>query len=117
MTEAIGQRITELVDPIVPLSLDEAETEEYPYAYYGSAPVYHRDKDGTLYKITSDVTVSVVSKSFDEADGLAESVIGAVEGGMSGGGFRAELSSHQKTCYEGVWTIGLIFSVTQYLTN
>ncbi len=113
MTEQIGHKITELVDPIVPLSLYEAETEEYPYAYYINTPVRHRTKDGDVYKITSDVVISVVGRSFDQADDISNQIADAIESGMAGDGFRGELVSVERTCYEGVWTIDNTFAVKQ----
>lgn len=111
MTEAIGAKLVELIRPICPVWLSEAETEAYPYAVYSQTVSEHRTKDG-VYKYTAETTINVVSKNFDEADSIANRIKAALAEGLTGG-FSGMLRTQNNDCTQGVWDIELQYFVKQ----
>lgn len=112
MIESIGKKLTSVISQLVALNLSEAETEEYPYAVYDYTPNPVRTKDGIVaYK--ADVTVSVVSGSFDQADDIRARIAEAVSQHMNKDGYSAFLQEWTPECVEGIWTIEMIFNIKQ----
>lgn len=111
MSEAIGKKIVELVSPIVPIWLSEAETEEYPYAVYKQTVQEHRTKDG-VYKYTAEPELHVYAKDFDQADAIAEQIKAAIAEGLAEP-FTGALRTQDKDCTAGVWDIELLYFVKQ----
>lgn len=113
MTERIGEKINEIVSPIVPFFLTEAEVEKYPFAFYEQTVTPLNTKDG-IYKFRSTAVISVVSEDFDEADDIASQIMLAIADGMHNETYSSHLTSINKDCNEGVWTIELNYILNQY---
>lgn len=111
--DKIGRTLVAAVKGIAPISLYEAETGVYPYAVYEHSPEYHRTKDG-VYKIVSNVPVTVYGKRFGDTRPLAEKIEAAVLAAMNDGTFRTFTVSRADTCVEGVWRSEVRFQITQY---
>ena len=112
MTDRIGIKITELLQPVVSLNLSEAEADSYPYAVYYYTPVVQYTKDGP-YKISASVTVEVYATDFDEGYDIMGTVRALISEGMTGE-FSAVLSSEDCSCSEGIWLLSLNYTVNQY---
>lgn len=112
MTDRIGIKITELLQPVVSLNLSEAEADSYPYAVYYYTPVVQYTKDGP-YKISANVTVEIYATDFDEAYDIMGTVRALISEGMTGE-FSAVLSSEDCSCSEGIWLLSLNYMVNQY---
>lgn len=69
----ISEKIVAAIRPICPIYAEVADTTSVPYAAYSinERPLY--DKDGPWAR-TADVTILIVSGSFDESDHLADAV-------------------------------------------
>lgn len=112
MTERIGKRLTEVISPIVPVSLSEAETESYPYASYSYTPEAKRTKDG-IVGYRANATITVVSSDFDEAHDIKNSIVSAIESQMRGDGIYAAVGDWSPACDEGIWTINISVIINQ----
>lgn len=102
MIEQIGEKLAEIVEPIVPFFFSEAETEEYPYAVYTKDVTPVPSKDG-IHKLRADVTVEVYAKDYDEAVDIAEEIRAAVLAGMRDEQFSVWPQLHQESRSEGIW--------------
>lgn len=111
--DKIGKVLVAAVKGIVPISLYEAETDAYPYAVYEHSPEYFRTKDG-IYKIVSNVPVTVYGKRFADTRLLADKLEEAVLSAMNDGTFRTFTVSRSDTCVEGIWRSEVRFQITQY---
>lgn len=111
--DRIGKAVVAAVKEVVPVSLYEAETGVYPYAVYEHSPEYFRTKDG-VYKIVSNVPVTVYGKRFEDTRPLADKLEEAVLSVMNNGTFRTFTVSRSDTCVEGIWRSELRFQITQY---
>ena len=111
MKESIGEKIVELVSPLIKLYLSEAETETYPYAVYDAdiAPTY--TKDG-VSRYTANATVRLFGKDFDELDTLAAGVEDALM--TMDQSYVSTYTGYNKTCTEGVWQIEMTFNIVQF---
>lgn len=112
MEDQIGTTVTSTVGGIVPFYLYEAEVDSYPYAVYYYTPEFFSTKDG-IYKIATDMTISVYSQDFDEAFGLAEDIQSALIAGMNDTQFRTTLSTTTKECIEGIWNVEFVYNIIQ----
>lgn len=112
MKEQIGEKINEIISPIVPFFLSEAEVEHYPFSVYEQTVTPSFTKDG-VYKFRSTAKISIVSDDFDEADAIANAVIDAIAEEMHDDKYSSLLSSVDKDCIEGVWTIELNYILNQ----
>lgn len=112
MEDQIGTTVTSTVGEIVPFYLYEAEEDSYPYAAYYYTPEFHSTKDG-VYKIDTDLYLSVYSNDFDEAFGLAEEIQSALIEGMNNTQFRTTLSTTSKECVEGIWNVQFKYNIIQ----
>lgn len=111
MTERIGIRLTELIGPLVPFYLAEAETDGYPFAVYDHAPAPVYTKDG-IFRYSSEVDIVVISDKFDEALGIANDIDEALQG--IGEDFSYRLNNTASECTDGVWAINMNIQVNQY---
>lgn len=111
MKESIGEKIVELVSPLVKLYLSEAETENYPYAVYEMDVTPYYTKDG-IYRYEGDVTVRLFGKDFDEIDALTTTIEDALM--TMDQNYTSSYTGYDKTCTEGVWQIEMKFSIKQY---
>lgn len=112
MIERIGKKLTEVITPIVPLNLSEAETEEYPYASYSYVPEPKRTKDGIVgYRASAEVTI--VSNDFDEAHGIKNDIVDAIESRMRTDGIYATVEEWEPECVEGLWHIDITVLINQ----
>lgn len=113
MTDRIGIELMQRIYPIVPLSLVEAETEEYPYAVYNieSEPVM--TKDG-VHHITASVGVDIVSNDFDEANSIAQRIAEVMSHDNQEGDIMAVLRDSSTDCLEGIWIITQNYRINQY---
>ncbi|WP_322290569.1 hypothetical protein [Paratractidigestivibacter sp.] len=111
MKESIGEKIVELVSPLVKFYLSEAETESYPYAVYDMDVTPYYTKDG-VYRYSADATVRLFGKDFDELDGLWTKIEDALM--MMDQGYTSTYTGYSKTCTEGVWQIEMNFNILQF---
>lgn len=113
MDDRIGRTLVAAVKQVVPISLYEAETGSYPYAVYEHSPEYFRTKDG-VYKIVSNLPVTVYGKRFSDTRPLADKVEETVLAAMNDNAFRTFTVSRSDTCVEGIWRSEVRFQITQY---
>ncbi len=113
MTDQAGIRLYELISPLVALNLSEAETDTYPYAAYDISTVPVRTKDG-IARFDSDVSMHILSKSFDEAHSVCDQITDALEESMRNDTFSATWRASTPSCTEGIWTITLEITIKQY---
>ena len=111
--DRIGKAVVAAVKEVVQVSLYEAETDAYPYAVYEHSPEYFRTKDG-VYKIVSNVPVTVYGKMFADTRPLADKLEEAVLSAMNDGTFRTFTVSRSDTCVEWIWHSEVRFQITQY---
>lgn len=114
MTETIGQQLVALMGPYVETFYSEAETESYPYAVYDQVVTPSRTKD-SVYKLTSACVLSLYSDSFDEVDGLLETIQPVLMDGLNTSPYSAIINSVRKECEEGIWSITLDLTIKQSL--
>lgn len=114
MNESIGIRLEDLISPILPINLSEAETDTYPYATYAQTPVFVYDKDGNALRIRSEVAVHIYDRSFGTAEEKCGLVTAAIAGAMHDGTFGATLRTVNKDCTEGVWDFELNYTIIQF---
>ena len=112
MEDQIGTTVTSTVGEIVPFYLYEAEVDTYPYAAYYYNPEFHSTKDG-VYKIDTDLYLSVYSNDFDEAFDIAEDIREALIAGMNDTQFLTTLSTTSKECVEGIWNVRYTYHINQ----
>lgn len=111
MTENIGKHLTGICDFYVPFYQSEAESDDYPYAVYRYTPQEFRTKDG-VYKITSEVSISVYSQDFDEAQAKADMLRAALDADNDNR-FQIVFLRQSKQRSEDVWSIELVYYVKQ----
>lgn len=111
MKELIGQKLNEIISPIVPFFLSEAETSNYPFSVYNADIQPYYNKDG-IYRYRASVNLNVVSNDFDDADAIANAIIAAIDEDMTGN-FSASLQSMNKDCSEGIWAIEVNYIINQ----
>lgn len=112
MIERIGKKLTEVIAPIVPLNLSEAETEVYPYASYEYVPEPKRTKDG-IVGYRASAMVSIVSDDFDEAHGIKNDIVSAIESQMRTDSIYATVEDWEPECVEGQWHIDISVKINQ----
>lgn len=113
MIEKIGKRLTEIISPIVPVNLSEAETESYPYAVYDYIPEPKVTKDGVVgYR--AETTLSIMSPSYDEAHGIFEQIASAIETGMRSAEMYANILNWSPECEDGIWSINISLTINQH---
>lgn len=112
MTDTLREKLVSLVSGIVPVTLSESEVGEYPYCTYEmrTEPTYAKDR---VARIMGETNLFIVSKVFSEADGIRAEIEEAIASGMSDAQWGAKLTATSKTCYEGVWTIELNYTLIQ----
>lgn len=112
MTEQIGIRLAELLEPIVPFYLSEAETDEYPYAVYDMnvSPVMVKDR---VYKFTADVSIEVYGKEPDQVKEISDDIRSAIDEEMRGDTFFASLVTFSDQRQEGLWISRLDYTINQ----
>ena len=115
MTDNLRATLVSAIQPIVPIRLSEAETNDYPFAVYDMTSEQLRDKDG-VYGYSGATRISVVSESFDEADAIRASIEAAVDSAFVRPDYFSRLQSVEKDCIQGVWIIELNYILKQYKT-
>lgn len=115
MTESLRTQLVSLLTTAhVDVRLSEDETKEYPFVTYEMTVNPVRDKDGVC-KYVGETYVRIVSDKFSEADTIRETVESAIGTGMGyGAQYSSRLISCDKDCVNGVWTIELYYSLSQY---
>jgi hypothetical protein len=111
MTENIGKHLTDICDFYVPFYQSEAESDVYPYAVFRHTPQEHSTKEG-VYKITSEVSISVYSQDFDEAQAKADAIRAALDADNDPR-FLIHFLRQSKQRSEEVWSIELVYYVKQ----
>lgn len=110
MTDNFGKTFARMANHVLPTYYAEAETDVYPYAVYSREKTEQRTKDG-VFKICSDLTVTVYSKSFDRAASAASALRNGLDN--MGEAFRAVFRSSTDECVDGIWSIELRYNVYQ----
>lgn len=112
MTDTLRQKLTELLEPIVTVTLSESEEGEYPYCTFEmeTEPRYAKDM---VVRLTGNTSIYIVSKVFSEADGIAAQVAEAIEEGFYSDKYGSSLESYSKDCLEGIWIITLNYKLIQ----
>lgn len=113
MTESIGVKLVQVVSPVMPVSLSEAETDNKPYCVYELTVTPYQTKDG-IYKYAGDVTIRLVGNTLDEINTKADQIVTAIAQGMNSSQYSASLQTRTKNCQENIWTIELVFIINQY---
>jgi hypothetical protein len=115
MTENLRAQLVSLLTTAgVNVRLSEDETKEYPFVTYEMTVTPVMDKDG-VYKFVGETYIRVVSEDFDEADQIRADVEAAIELGMGyGAAYSSRLINSNKDCVNGVWTLELYYSLTQW---
>lgn len=111
MIESIGNKLNEIISPIVPFFLSEAETSSYPFCVYNADIQPFYSKDG-IYRYRASVNLNIVSNDFDEADTIANAIIAATNEEMTGD-YSASMQSMNKDCSEGIWAIEINYIINQ----
>lgn len=111
MTERIGIEITKALAGVCNIMFAEAESDSYPYAVYNYTPVAKRTKDG-INGWKAQVTISVVSPEYDEADFLSNKVVDTIRESQMDGVYAA-LVEARTDCSEGVWIMELVYNCNQ----
>ena len=115
MTESLRTQLVSLLTAAgVEVRLSEDEAKEYPFATYEMTVTPVMDKDG-VYKYVGETYIRVVSEDFDEADQIRANIEAAIELGMGHGAvYSSRLINSNKDCVNGVWTLELYYSLTQW---
>lgn len=115
MTESLRtQLVSLLTDAGVVIRLSEDEAKNYPFATYEMTVTPVMNKDG-VYKFVGETYIRVVSENFDEADQIRADIEDAIETGMGQGAvYGSRLINSNKDCVNGVWTLELYYSLTQW---
>lgn len=113
MRDTTGEKLNELIAPIVPFFFAEAETDSRPYAVYTKTtePVY--TKDG-LHHFASAVDIFIYAETFAQSEEIAEAVRSAIHSGMRNATYSARLVDDENQCLEGVWSFSLTYNIKQY---
>lgn len=115
MTESLRTQLVSLLTAAgVEVRLSEDEAMTYPFATYEMTVTPVMDKDG-VYKFVGETYIRVVSEDFDEADQIRADIEDAIETGMGlGAVYGSRLINSNKDCVNGVWTLELYYSLTQW---
>jgi len=115
MTESLRTQLVSLLTAAgVEVRLSEDEAMTYPFATYEMTVTPVMDKDG-VYKYVGETYIRVVSEDFDEADQIRANIEAAIELGMGYGAvYSSWLINSNKDCVNGVWTLELYYSLTQW---
>lgn len=111
MTNTIGQKLKEIIDPITTLYLSEAQTDNLPFCVYD--PEYREEltKEG-VYKIVGYITLFVVAMTFEQAENLMTAIKTAISEIQSP--YNSTFIMEDKKSYEGVWILKAEYNINQY---
>lgn len=114
MTDRLREKLMEIIDPIVPVTLSESETGDYPYCTYEmtTVPTYAKDM---IVRYTGTTNIYIASKIFEEADSIGAQVAEAIEEGFHSDKYGSRLTGVTKDCFEGVWVITMNYTLIQKL--
>lgn len=110
MTDDLGKDLTTAVGNNVPLFFGEAEVDDYPFCVYNRVIREQRTKDG-IAAIMSELSLEVVSDTYEVAKSLADIVRSAVDG--LGPKYVIAYLSTEPVCVSGVWDIRLEYNIKQ----
>lgn len=113
MTECITARLKSLIGPILPVYLEEAEVEVYPFATYDIIIRPFYTKDG-VHSLRADVTLYVIATDESVARQKSEAVKAAIAEQMRNGQFSSYQVSETPKCYEGIWDLESVYQITQH---
>lgn len=108
----VGEKIVELISPIIEVSLMQAEVDKFPYcAYEIDAEVPQRSKAGILgYK--TDLSIYIVAKTESQAAEIAERITSVLPRNNT---WDFALQNKTPATDSGHWMYKLEYSVTQIL--
>ena len=107
---SIGEKLVELLSPIVDLSYIQAEVSKFPYCAYDMeslAPV--KDKQG-IRAFNASVSIYVVTKTESQADEMKNKIIGALKREKY---WDFSLQNITAATDQGHWSYRLEYSITQ----
>lgn len=110
MTDDFGKDLTTAVSGTVPLFYGEAEVDDYPFCVYNRVIREQRTKDGTV-AILTELSLDVVSDTYDSAKSLADSVRTAIED--LGSKYVIAYLSTEPACVSGIWDIRIEYNIKQ----
>lgn len=108
----IGERLVELISPIINVSYIQAEVSQFPYCAYdieSLTPV--RDKKG-IRAYTASVSIYVVAEKESQADAIKEQILDALNSDNNWGFI---LQNTTAATDQGHWSYRLEYLITQIL--
>lgn len=112
MTNTIGQKLKEIIDPITTLYLSEAQTDNLPFCVYDAEYREERTKEG-IYKVVGYITLFVVAMTFEQAESLMTAIKTAING-IESPQYNSTFIMEDKKSYEGVWILKAEYNINQY---
>lgn len=109
---SIGEKLVELISPIINVSYLQAEVSQFPYCAYdieSLTPV--RDKRG-IRANTASVSIYVVAEKESQADTIKGQILGALNSDNNWGFI---LQNTTAATDQGHWCYRLEYSITQIL--
>lgn len=113
MKECITAKLTSIIETVIPVYLEEAEVEVYPFATYDivTRPVY--SKSG-IHHLVADVTLYVIAESESVAREKSVAIKAAIATEMGSGQYTSFEVSETPKCYEGIWDYETVYQITQH---
>lgn len=112
MTDEIGTTLTTALATVLPnFNLSETQTESYPYSVYDYTPKYSYCKDG-LYKVASDVTITLVGKDLPILETYAAAAHTAISG-LTEGKFITRHNDTSRIREDGLWNVVITYRINQ----
>lgn len=112
MISKVGEKLTELISPIIEVNFMVAEVEKFPYCCYeieNEQPLM--DKRG-LYGFTTEVAIYVVAKSESHADNLKNRIMKAL---VRDNKWNFRYSGVTAQTDGEAWAYKIDYSITQFL--
>lgn len=110
--KSIGEKLVELISPIIDVSYLQAEVSQFPYCAYdieSLTPV--RDKRG-IRAYTASVSIYVVAEKESQADTLKDQILDILKSDNSWGFI---LQNTTAATDQGHWSYRLEYLITQIL--
>ncbi|MBO4657951.1 MAG: hypothetical protein J5639_09290 [Bacteroidales bacterium] len=110
--ESIGKAFEAAVGDIAPCYLAEAETDTYPYIVYYQYVEVISSKDGPE-ALQSNLSATIVSDTFDDAEDIAGAVSAAMMTAESMQPYRVIPMTFDRDCAGNVWEFTMTWVIRQ----